>query len=148
MADWNNHRVQKFNADGEYLMTFGRGGSGPGSLRHPSGVAVDGDGDVYVVDWMNQRVVIYDSEAKPLTHLRGDAADVSKWAQMTIDANPDMQRRRRQMYNLEEQQRVFVMPVACAFDQTANRLIVCDTQRDRLQIYHKESNYLDPQQNL
>ena len=109
---------------------------------------MDGDGDVYVADWMNQRVVIYDSEAKPLTHLRGDAAEVSKWAQMTIDANPDMQRRRRQMYDLEEQQRVFVMPVACAFDREANRLIVCDTQRDRLQIYHKDSNYIDPQQNL
>ena len=40
------------------------------------------------------------------------------------------------------------MPVACAFDRGANRLIVCDTQRDRLQIYHKDSNYLDPQQNL
>ncbi len=148
VADWNNHRVQKFNAEGEHLQTIGRGGSGPGALRHPSGVAVDGDGDVYVVDWMNQRVVIYDSEAKPLTHLRGDAVEVSKWAQQTIDANPDMARRRRQMYNLEEQQRVFVMPVACAFDREANRLIVCDTQRDRLQIYHKDSNYLDPQQNL
>jgi len=148
VADWNNHRVQKFSADGEHLLTFGHGGSGPGSLRHPSGVAVDGDGDVYVVDWMNERVVIYNSEAKPLTHLRGDAADISKWAQMTYDANPDMMRRLRQVPNLEEQQKVFRMPVACTFDQQANRLIVCDTQRHRLQIYYKDSNYLDPQYNL
>ena len=148
VADWNNHRVQKFNADGGHLLTFGHGGSGPGSLRHPSDVAVDGDGDVYVVDWMNERVVIYNSEAKPLTHLRGDAVEVSKWGQLSLDSNPDMVRRRRQVYNLEEQQKVFRMPVACTFDQGANRLIVCDTQRARLQIYHKDSNYVDPQYNL
>ena len=148
VADWNNHRVQKFNADGAHLLTFGHGGSGPGSLRHPSDVTVDGDGDVYVVDWMNERMVIYNSEAKPLTHLRGDAVEISNWAQMSLDANPDMVRRRRQVYDLEEQQKVFRMPVACAFDQEANRLIVCDTLRNRLQIYHKESNYIDPQYNL
>ena len=148
VADWNNHRVQKFSADGEHLLSFGHGGSVPGSLRLPSGVAVDGDGDVYVVDWMNERVVIYNSEAKPLTHLRGDAAELSEWAQMTMDSNPDMVKRRRQVPNLEEQQKVFCMPVACAFDQEANRLIVCDTHRARLHIYNKDSNYLDPQYNL
>jgi len=148
VADWNNHRVQKFSAGGEHLLTFGHGGPGPGSLRHPSDVAMDGDGDVYVVDWMNERVVIYNSEAKPLTHLRGDAIEISNWAQMSLDANPDMVRRRRQVYDLEEQQKTFRMPVACAFDQEANRLIVCDTLRSRLQIYHKDSNYLDPQFNL
>ena len=148
VADWNNHRVQKFSPDGAPLLSFGHGGSGPGSLRLPSGVAVDGDGDVYVVDWMNERVVIYDSEANPLTHLRGDARELSKWAQMTMDANPDMIRRRSQVQNLEDKQRVFRLPVACAFDQQANRLIVCDTHRGRLHMYDKETNYLDPQSNL
>ena len=148
VADWNNHRVQKFSADGDHLLTVGHGGPGSGSLRHPSGVAVDGDGDVYVVDWMNERVVIYNSEAKPLTHLSGDAIEVSKWAQQGLDANPDMVRRRRQVPNLEEQQKGFRMPVACAFDQEANRLVVCDTHRGRLQIYQKETNYVDPQGNL
>lgn len=148
VADWNNHRVQKFSPDGAHLMSLGHGGSGPGTLRHPSGVAVDGDGDVYVVDWMNQRVAIYDGEAKPMAYLHGDAVQLSRWGQLSIEANPDMQRRRRQVYNLEEQQRAFRMPVACAFDREANRLIVCDSQRGRLQIYDKESNYVDPQSNL
>ena len=148
VADWNNHRVQKFSTDGAHLLTFGHPGSGPGSLRHPSDVAVDGDGDVYVVDWMNERVVIYDSEAKPLTYLHGDATDVSPWAQMSLEANPDVVKRRRQVDNLADQQKVFRMPVGCAFDQRTNRLIVCDTQRGRLQIYQKESDYADPQYNL
>ncbi|HIM37656.1 MAG TPA: hypothetical protein EYM38_06490, partial [Dehalococcoidia bacterium] len=62
--------------------------------------------------------------------------------------NPDMLRRRRQVNNLEDQQRRFRMPVGCAFDRENNRLIVCDSQRGRLQIYHKETNYADPQANL
>ncbi len=148
VADWNNHRIQKFSGDGAHVGSIGHGGSGPGSLRHPSGVAVDGDGDIYAVDWMNQRIAIFNSDAKPLAFLKGDAIEVSKWGQMSIDANPDMQRRRRQVQNLEEQQRRFRMPVACAFDQSTNRLIVCDSQRGRLQIYDKVSNYADPQANL
>jgi hypothetical protein len=148
VADWNNHRVQKFSADGNLLATFGHGGTGPGSLQHPTGVAVDGDGDVYVVDWMNERIVIYTADAKPLTYLTGDAVEMSPWGQQSLDANPDQARRRRQVYDLEEQQRFFRMPVACAFDQATNRLIVCDTQRGRLQVYEKDNNYLNPQFNL
>lgn len=148
VADWNNHRIQKFSPDGSYLGAIGHGGSGPGNLRHPSGVAVDGDGDIYAVDWMNQRIAIFNSEAMPLVFLRGDAIEMSKWGQLSIDANPDMQRRRRQVDNLEEQQGRFRMPVACAFDQATNRLIVCDSHRGRLQVYTKESNYADPQANL
>ena len=148
VADWNNHRVQKFSPDGAWLANFGHGGTGPGSLRHPADVAVDGDGDVYVVDWMNERVVIFDDEAKPLAYLKGDAIDLSQWGQMDLDANQDMEMRRKQVHDLEDQQRLFRMPVACAFDQDTNRLIVCDTQRNRLQVYEKDMNYQDPQANL
>ena len=148
VADWNNHRVQKYDSAGNHLASIGHGGSGPGSLRHPSGVAVDGDGDVYVVDWMNSRIAIYNAEGNSLAYLRGDAIEVSKWGQLSIGANPDVRRRRRQVANLEEQQRKFRMPTACAFDRDANRLIVCDGQRGRLQIYDKDSNYANPQANL
>lgn len=148
VADWNNHRVQKFSPDGNLLATFGHGGSGPGSLRHPTGVCVDGDGDVYVADWMNERIAIYNSDAMPIAYLKGDAIEVSAWGQMSLDANPDMGKRRSQVHNLEEQQRVFRMPVACAFDQETNRLIVADTQRNRLQVYEKDLNYSSPQFNL
>jgi DNA-binding beta-propeller fold protein YncE len=148
VADWNNHRVQKFSSDGTLLKTFGHGGTGSGSLRHPASVAIDGDGDVYVVDWMNERVVIYNADAKPLTYLRGDAVELSKWGQLSLAANPDMQARRRQVYDLEEQQRKFRMPTGCAFDRATNRLIVCDSQRGRLQVYEKDKKYQEAQFNL
>lgn len=148
VADWNNHRIQKFSPAGDLLQTFGRGGSGPGTLRHPTGVCVDGDGDVYVADWMNERIAIYNSDAMPIAYLKGDAVDVSAWGQMSLNANPDMGKRRAQVYNLEDQQRAFRMPVACVFDQETSRLIVADTQRARLQVYEKDKNYSNPQFNL
>ncbi|MQG17039.1 MAG: hypothetical protein FI721_04710 [SAR202 cluster bacterium] len=147
IADWGNDRCLKFDPSGNHLLTFG-GPSGPGSLKNPTGVCVDGDGDVYVVDWMHERVVIYDVDSKPLSYLYGDALEVSKWGQMSIDANPDMNKARRRVQNLEEQQRRFRMPTGCAFDRDNNRLIICDTQRGRLQIYEKDNSYLDPQVNL
>ncbi|GIS82704.1 MAG: hypothetical protein CM1200mP15_13360 [Dehalococcoidia bacterium] len=77
VADWGNHRVQKFTPEGNHLATFGHAGKGSGSLNHPTGVCIDNEGDVYVVDWMNERVVIYDKDAKPITYFYGDAVDVS-----------------------------------------------------------------------
>jgi len=168
VADWNNHRIQKFNPDGTYLLTFGSGKSmgvshdggtpyvhateahiavNPRDLNHPTGVAVDGDGDVYVADWMNERVVIFDAKADPVATLRGDASGLSKWAEQSIKANPDMGKAMRRLKN-PEIQNYFRMPVACTFDRENDRLIVCDTHRGRLQIYQKDKDYMDPQFNL
>lgn len=148
VADWNNHRVQKFSANGTPLSVFGRSGKGPGSLNHPTSVAVDQDGDVYVVDWMNERIVIYDSDAKILAYLHGDAVDLSKWAQMQVESNPDIINARRRVYDLENQQRKFRLPMGCGFDGGTNRLVVCDTQRSRLQVYAKDNEFREPQINL
>jgi sugar lactone lactonase YvrE len=111
-------------------------------------VCVDNEGDVYVVDWMNERVAIFDDQARPITSLRGDAVEVSPWGQMSLDANPDQANRRRQVEDLVEQQKKFRLPTGCAFDKVNNRLIICDTHRGRLQIYNKDNNYANPQFNL
>jgi DNA-binding beta-propeller fold protein YncE len=148
VTDWGNNRVLKFTPEGQHLLTFGHGGTGAGSLNHPTGVCIDNDGDVYVVDWMNERVVIYDKEARPLTYLYGDAVEVSAWGNMSLEANPDMVKRRNQVSDLVDQQRKFRMPMGCYFDRDNNRLIVVDTNRARLQIYVKDYNYQDPQFNL
>ena len=50
VADTGNARVQKFDRSGKFLLKWGGTGNGPGQLRRPLGVAVDSQGNVYVVD--------------------------------------------------------------------------------------------------
>jgi DNA-binding beta-propeller fold protein YncE len=173
VADWKNHRVQKLSPKGEFLMKFGEYGTVPapsnafavtylgpwvsntgtneypkaGLLNHPTDVAVDPDGDIYVADWGNHRVSIFDSQGNPLANLMGDAQVMSKWGQQSIDANPDMMKALRRVKNLEPQWR-FCFPTAVDFNPATNEIIVADSQRNRLQVYKKVRDYVDFQANL
>lgn len=140
VADHKNHRVQKFTPEGEFITQFGRYGTGKGQLNRPSDVAVDPDGDVYVCDWGNHRVQIFGPDGKFVTNLLGDAQELSKWAKMTLAASPDAMKRRREVRSLEREWR-FSYPTAVIFDAKHGRVIVSDTQRNRLQIYNKVKNY-------
>jgi sugar lactone lactonase YvrE len=103
-------------------------------------VAVDPDGDVYVCDWANHRVQVFASDGKIVTGLIGDAQELSKWAKMSLATNPGAIQRRREVRNFEQEWR-FAFPTAAVFDAHYSRLIVADTQRNRLQIYNKRKDY-------
>jgi tripartite motif-containing protein 71 len=173
VADWKNHRIQKLSPEGRFLMQIGSHGIvpvppnafavtylgpflsssdapgylKPGLLNHPTDVAVDPDGDIYVADWGNHRVSIFDSEGTPLANLHGDAQVMSKWGRQSIDANPDMMKALRRVRNLEPQWR-FCFPTAVDFNPQTDEIIVADSQRNRLQIYRKVRDYVDFQANL
>ena len=152
VADSGNHRVQKLTQDGEFVAQFGRAGTKKGELNYPSDVAVDPEGDVYVCDWSENRwasgrVHIFEADGRFLTSLVGDAQQLSHWAQMTVDANADYAKRRREVRTTEPEW-TFAQPTAVEYDVENNRLIVADTQRSRIQIYNKLSSYLIPQLNL
>jgi uncharacterized protein (TIGR03663 family) len=69
VADTWNHRIQKFSADGSFLLTFGVSGQaaeGPDRFWGPRGVAVDSQGRVYVTDTGNKRIEVFDANGKPL----------------------------------------------------------------------------------
>ena len=53
--NWNND-VQKFTADGSFLLRWGGTGSGDGQFDAPEKIAIDEDGYAYVVDGGNSRV--------------------------------------------------------------------------------------------
>jgi DNA-binding beta-propeller fold protein YncE len=174
VADWKNHRVQKLSPHGRFMSSIGSYGkieepgnayrvtifgpyvAGEGEkaghprtdqFNHPTDIAIDSDGDIYVADWGNHRICVFDSEGGPITTLVGDAQVLSKWGQMSIDANPDMMKARRRVKSLEPQWR-FCFPTAVEFDPNSDSLIVADSQRNRLQIYKKVRNYSDFQANL
>ena len=143
VADWQNHRVQKFSPDGTFLTNIGTYGTGVGELNYPSDMAIDHEGDVYVCDRANDRVQIFGPEGEFITSLNGDAQQLSKWAKQRVADNPDIQKARRRVKNLEQEWR-FSFPTGVAFDEAKDRLIVSDCCRCRLQIYIKDKNYVDP----
>lgn len=77
VADSGNNRVQVFNADGSFVRQFGSTckldtregcqGDGRGQFNEPWGIAVDGDGNVYVADTWNHRVQKFDQDGNFVT---------------------------------------------------------------------------------
>ena len=127
------------------LVKFEVSSNGVGSLKGPSGVAVDSDGDVYVTDWGNHRVQIYAADGQYITALVGDAQQPSPWTQTYIDANPEMLKARHRV-DMEPEWR-FRRPVAVNVDPE-DRIIVLESYRHRLQIYNKLKDYEEHSLNL
>ncbi len=68
VTDTWNHRIEKFDADGRFIKswgTFGQG-AGPAEFYGPRGLAVDSKGRVYVTDTGNKRVVVFDADGEYL----------------------------------------------------------------------------------
>ena len=62
VLDSGNYRVQKFDEKGNYLLTIGRKGQGPGELNWPIGLRVDDEtGNIYVNVGL-RKIVIFDKE--------------------------------------------------------------------------------------
>ena len=59
IADGDNHCISLFTCDGNFLTSFGTRGSGPGQSNSPRGIAVDGNGLVYVSDCLNNRIQVF-----------------------------------------------------------------------------------------
>lgn len=49
-------RIQKFNAAGEHIFSYGSTGEGTGQFKQPQGIALDAEGRVWVADTGNHRV--------------------------------------------------------------------------------------------
>ena len=58
-ADSRNHRMPMFETNGSFLCKFGAQGSGFGQMDRPSGIAVTPDGLIVVVDFGNNRILIF-----------------------------------------------------------------------------------------
>jgi sugar lactone lactonase YvrE len=70
------HRVQKFLPNGTALPPWGSYGSGPGQFIHPTDIAVDGNGIVYVTDAGNNRI----------QRLTSDGTFLTPWVSQGTDA--------------------------------------------------------------
>src|SRR5439155_29926 len=77
VADTNNNQIVVFDPTGKLLESIGSKKSASdnntasdkdksGELNHPSGVAVDGIGNIYVADTNNNQIVVFDPTGKLL----------------------------------------------------------------------------------
>ncbi len=71
VADTYNDRIEIFDADGQFVSTFGKAGDGPGYFARPKGVAIDGDGHIWVADGMQDRVQVFNKEGQLLISFGG-----------------------------------------------------------------------------
>ncbi|MSU36252.1 MAG: hypothetical protein EXS36_14380 [Pedosphaera sp.] len=62
VADSCNHRIQVFDARGNFLRTHGRAGSKPGDFSYPYDIRVDAEGIQYVCEFGNSRITLLDAQ--------------------------------------------------------------------------------------
>ena len=75
VADRDNSRIQKFDANGTFLSAWGSAGSDDGQFNFPNGVATDGSGNVYVADGNNNRIQKFDANGTFLAAWGGAGPD-------------------------------------------------------------------------
>ena len=66
-----NNRVVKFNKDGEFVMSWGEAGTGPGQFNEPHSVAFDSQGRLFVGDRVNERIQVFDQNGQYLAEWSG-----------------------------------------------------------------------------
>ena len=57
-----NSRVAKYDVNGDWVMSWGEPGAGPGQFEIPHAIAIDRNDNVYVGDRSNARIQVFDAE--------------------------------------------------------------------------------------
>jgi uncharacterized repeat protein (TIGR01451 family) len=113
VADTNNHRIQQFDSNSNFLSQWGSQGSGDSQFDSPQGIVVDSIGHIYVADTGNHRIQKFDSDGQFLL----------KWG---TAGNGDGQ---------------FSGPLGITVDITAQQVYVTDANH-RVQKFDNSGNFL------
>lgn len=62
VSDSLNHRIKKYDLNGNLLLQFGENGTNNGQFIEPHGLGINQSGDLYVVDTNNHRVQSFSSD--------------------------------------------------------------------------------------
>ena len=123
--------------EGRFMSAFGRPGSGEGEFNRPNGLTVDADGDIYVCDWMNDRVQVFDTRGNYKDTLIGHSG-ISRWARSYLDANPEVEEKLKQATQNIELKKRFYRPISVKVDEDGKVYIV-DCYRHWVQIYQNNT---------
>jgi hypothetical protein len=70
ILDSANNSIRKFSERGEFLSEAGKKGQGPGEMQTPLCLDIDQKGNVYVNDYENMRIDIYDNNLRYIDSIR------------------------------------------------------------------------------
>ncbi len=84
VADTGNHRIQKFNPAGDFVLEFGEEGDGPGQFRYPRLVRAGSRGELFVSDSSEGRLLRFDGEGRFASQVVMPA-DAGVIADMAVD---------------------------------------------------------------
>ena len=68
VVDGSNHRIQKFDTSGRFLLQFGSKGAGAGQLSSPCGITLH-NGRLYIADSGNKRVSVFQTTGQFCHHI-------------------------------------------------------------------------------
>lgn len=81
------HRVRVFTPDRQLLTSWGEFGTGDGQFTDPIGIAVDREGNVYVLDWQRNDIQKFDGQGNHLATFGGDVLRASSYMGIDPDGN-------------------------------------------------------------
>ena len=84
---YGNNRVVKLGKDGKFVSAWGTKGTGSGEFDTPHGIAVDGEGRVYIADRGNSRLQVFDGDGKFLSEWKSDELGRPWGVDITADGN-------------------------------------------------------------
>ncbi len=95
IADTGNKRIRVYALEGleaVHLQDIGSGGSGPGELNEPSGLALHSDGRLFVADTWNRRIAVFDISGVHMMdfRVRGWYNDTFNRPYLALDEARDM----------------------------------------------------------
>ncbi len=167
VADSGNHRIQKFDSNGNFLTQWGSQGSETGQFQEPWGIALNAEGHVYVADTWSHRIQKFDDEGKFLAQWGGyratGGAAVGEegffWGprDIAVDAGgnvyvTDTGNKRVQVFGPDDQfldqwggvgveDGLMDEPVGIATDEEGN-IYVNDTWNQRVQKFDQDFNFV------
>ncbi len=156
VVDSRNNRIQKFTAEGKFLIQWGKAGKGRGEFNSPTGVAVDKEGIVYIADTWNHRIQKFTSQGefllawgneKTFWGPRGIAVDSTRNIYITDTGYKRIKKFDPRGELLLEWGKEgsgsgeFIEPVGIAIDKN-NRVYIADIGNRRIQVFDSQGIYL------